>query len=63
MRVSYEYVERLVGGVIVFGAVFGWQRRPVGRILGKECLGFGLNLRVAQVYGVRLIGLQYIVAL
>jgi hypothetical protein len=60
MRLSYDYTERLVGGVIVFGVVSGWQRRPVGRVLGKGCLGFGFIFGVAQVYGVWLIGLKYI---
>ena len=60
MRLSYEYVERPVGGVIVFGVVLGGKRRAVDRILGKGCLGFGFIFGVAQVYGVWLIGLKYI---
>ena len=60
MRLSHEYVERLVGGLIVFGVVLGRKRRAVDWPLGTGCLGFGLNLGVAQVYGVWLIGLKYI---
>jgi len=60
MRLSDEYVERLVGGVIVFELVLGGKRRAVDKVLGKGCLGFGFIFGVAQVYGVRLIGLQYI---
>ena len=60
MRLSDEYVERLVGGVIVFRVILGGKRRAVDRIFGKGCLGFGFIFGVAQVYGVRLIGLQYI---
>jgi hypothetical protein len=36
IELSYEYVDRLVGGMIVFGLVLGGKRRAVDRILGKD---------------------------